>query len=217
MKQWLTLLIISTLTLGGCNGMDAKKQNAEEKLPDTTAFQDEFTREFIKSPEEMEDGYYLFESKTGGYTMSFPVNAKMDNMYYERNENYFETLIFGESIENENKDYVVEITFSEKGNTEWIESNLELLAASVKYNGDFKKYKNNNNDIYYAETTIKFNEQENGTNFVYLSFVNSRDSYKSIRFAYISKCLSDTQNCILETEKERAIAKKIVDSIIFNE
>lgn len=91
------------------------------------------------------------------------------------------------------------------------------MAASVKYNGDFKKYKNNNNDIYYAETTIKFNEKENGTNFVYLSFVNSRDSYKSIRFAYISKCLSDTQNCILQIEKERAIAKKIVDSIIFNE
>jgi len=76
MKQWLTLLIISTLILGGCDGMDAKKQNAEEKLPDTIAFQDEFTREFIKSPEEVEDGYYLFESKTGGYTMLFPVNAK---------------------------------------------------------------------------------------------------------------------------------------------
>jgi len=39
-------------------------------------------------------------------------------MYYERNENYFESLIFGESIENENKDFVVEITFSEKENTE---------------------------------------------------------------------------------------------------
>jgi len=210
MKHMLKFVIL-LIVLSGCSNSENKN------IPNTTAFQDEFTREFIKSPEEVENGYYLFESKTGRYSMLFPVNAKMDNMYYERNENYFETLIFGESIEDENKDFVVEITFSEKGNTEWIESNLELLAASVKYNGDFKKYKNNNNDIYYAETTIKFNEKENGTNFVYLSFVNSRDSYKSIRFAYISKCLSDTQNCILQTEKERATAKKIVDSIIFNE
>ncbi|MDL4840514.1 hypothetical protein QQS35_08660, partial [Aquibacillus sp. LR5S19] len=70
-KQILPLVIILVI-LGGC-------QLKEAQLPETKAFQDEFTREFMDSTEEVKDGYYLFRSKTDGYTMLFPENAEMDS------------------------------------------------------------------------------------------------------------------------------------------
>lgn len=60
-------------------------QDADPKdLPDTIAMQDDFTREFMASAEEIEEGYYLFESKTAGYTMLYPVNSKQSKMSYEK-------------------------------------------------------------------------------------------------------------------------------------
>ena len=82
----------------GCKDMNDEQNLTEidaQKLPDTVALQDDFTREFIASPEEVEEGYYLFESKTGGYTMWYPKNAKLDQTFYKIMIKY---LTFGQSL-----------------------------------------------------------------------------------------------------------------------
>ena len=61
-------------------------------LPDVMAFQDDFTREFMASTKKVEDGYYLFESKTGGYTMWYPEDASIDKGAYERKKELLRAL-----------------------------------------------------------------------------------------------------------------------------
>ena len=48
-----------------------EKVSAED-LPDTRAMQDEFTRSFLKTTEEVEEGYYLFVSSIDHYEMYLP-------------------------------------------------------------------------------------------------------------------------------------------------
>ncbi len=75
-KQFIKLNLAFMLTLtAGCGTDSAGKAEKQEFIPKTKAFKDDFTSEFIKSPDETEDGYYTFVSKTKGYTMLFPVNA----------------------------------------------------------------------------------------------------------------------------------------------
>src|SRR5690625_781408 len=102
MKRLILLIFVVLLlmeeykNMGNTHGL----QDADPKdLPDTIAMQDEFTREFMASAEEEEEGYYLFESKTGGYTMLYSVNSKLDDIYYEKRHDSFETLHFGEGKE----------------------------------------------------------------------------------------------------------------------
>lgn len=55
-------------------------QNTEE-LPDTVAFQNEFTKSFLESSEEVNKGHYLFKSETEGFTVHFPINASWTKLY----------------------------------------------------------------------------------------------------------------------------------------
>src|SRR5690625_6755165 len=83
-------------------------QDADPKdLPDTIAMQDDFTRGFMASTEEEEEGYYIFESKTGGYTMLYPVNSNLGQIYYKKVNESFKTLHFGESKERSKVTYFI--------------------------------------------------------------------------------------------------------------
>src|SRR5690625_5314088 len=106
MKRLILLMFLVLLFMGGCKNVKNNQdlQDADPKdLPDTIAMQDEFTREFMASAEEEEEGYYLFESKTGGYTMFHPINSKQSRTYYEKRHDSFETLHFGESKKRDRK------------------------------------------------------------------------------------------------------------------
>src|SRR5699024_4152405 len=97
-RAYLSVFTFIILFIGGCGLMGKKDiSNMDPKdLPDVTAFQDDFTREFMTSTEDVEEGYYLFESKTGGYTMWYPEEATMDKHLYERKKKHFERLQFAE-------------------------------------------------------------------------------------------------------------------------
>src|SRR5690625_330531 len=103
MIRTILLMLLVLLLLGGCkdikNNEDLKNANPKD-IPDTTAMQDDFTRDYMASAEEEEEGYYLFESKTGGYTMLYPVNSNLDDIYYQKRHDSYEALHFGESKES---------------------------------------------------------------------------------------------------------------------
>ncbi|OHR73236.1 hypothetical protein HMPREF3291_20040 [Bacillus sp. HMSC76G11] len=72
--------------------MSKEKENGKtdaSTMPETEAIIDEFTREFMASSKEVEEGYYTFQSKTKGYTMLFPENAKISSGDYEQIENSY--------------------------------------------------------------------------------------------------------------------------------
>ncbi|UHA58891.1 hypothetical protein KDJ21_018965 [Metabacillus litoralis] len=72
-----------------------KKEADTKELPNTAAFQDEFTRSLLDSPEEVKEGYYLFKSKTGGYSMLWPKNAVTDGPpFYQRTKIVLKKLFF---------------------------------------------------------------------------------------------------------------------------
>jgi len=77
MRKTAFFLLCILLLIGGCSNKENVKSN-EDNFPKTEAFRDPFTRDFIVSPKEIEDGFYLVKSGTDGFTMLFPVNIRME-------------------------------------------------------------------------------------------------------------------------------------------
>src|SRR5690625_852747 len=66
MKRLILLMFLVLLLMGGCKNMKNNQdlQDADPKdLPDTIAMQDDFTREFMASAEEEEEGYIYLSQK----------------------------------------------------------------------------------------------------------------------------------------------------------
>ncbi|MGM9949956.1 MAG: hypothetical protein ACI33P_07500 [Lysinibacillus sp.] len=80
-KLYMLIFLSGALLIGGCGKKEADNQETvqeEQQSSTSLALQDDFTKEFIPSTEEAEEGYYTFESGVGGYTTLYPVNAVMD-------------------------------------------------------------------------------------------------------------------------------------------
>lgn len=154
MRKILFICISITILLAGCNLLSFEKDISEmdpKDLPDVPVFQDDFTREFMASTEEVEDDYYVFQSKTGGYTMMYPRDAKMNPRYYEINNEYFESIRFGSDHEEITGDtYSVRMMYykGEKAKDhKRVQRHLDNL---IDYNGDYEKTEYQDKIIYYA-------------------------------------------------------------------
>ncbi|MDL4842637.1 hypothetical protein [Aquibacillus rhizosphaerae] len=195
-KQILPLIIIMVI-LGGC-------QLKEAKLPETKAFQDEFTREFMDSTEEVKDGYYLFRSKTEGYTMLFPKNAVISKRSYERNKSPFESITFEDYSKKENYYFKYDVSFTSYGEDS-IENSLEILSDSLDYSGDFKKITDENKLIYYAKKKQNF-EADNRSRTVYffLSYIVPKGGSVGIEYTYSASCYDELNSvCDVKPEEEK--------------
>src|SRR5690625_1020518 len=141
MKRLILLMFLVLLFMGGCKNMQNNQnlQDADPKdLPDTIAMQDEFTREFMASAEEEEEGYYLFESKTGGYTMFHPINSKQSRTYYEKRHDSFETLHFGEGKEVSEVPYAIRSTYNYGKIADRLSTHSKLLCNTIDYDGEYE-------------------------------------------------------------------------------
>src|SRR5699024_4196167 len=125
------------LFIGGCWLMSEKdiSEMDTKDLTNVTDFQDDFTREFMKSTEEVDDGYYLFESKTGGYTMWYPEDAVMNKGYFERTKDTYERVSFGTEANKDksNIPYSVVATYDHFHKGKESERLLNLLSKYVNY------------------------------------------------------------------------------------
>lgn len=97
--KFIVALFMTIFVLGGCamnNDKESKSSSANEakEFPEVTAFQDEFTREFLESTEPTKEGYYPFLSKTNAYKMDFPENMTISEKSYNIGpDNRSETVI----------------------------------------------------------------------------------------------------------------------------
>ncbi|WP_203289220.1 hypothetical protein [Metabacillus sp. cB07] len=213
MKKVLLLCLTTMLAFTGGCGMSKEKDNGkveQQSMPETEAFKDEFTREFMKSTEETEEGFYTFESKTRGYTMLFPINAIISTMDYEQIKTAYEALSYSEDVDDENISYFMTVIFENSSDTDDIQINLGILSDVSGYEGDYKKYTS-------AEKTIYFGEKRNEEDgyYSYIAYIKSDVSNKAVSLTYNSNCLDDGNSCELPGLSEKEKIKKIVDSINF--
>ncbi|HEY4553965.1 MAG TPA: hypothetical protein VIG80_12270 [Bacillaceae bacterium] len=206
----LSMMIILLSGLGGC-GLPAA-----DKPPNTHAFNDHFTRGFMDSPKEVEDGYYLFRSKTNGYTMLFPVEGEMSDMSYEREKDHFELLDFGESLEGKNISYNIQVIFENSAINQSLSGNLELLSGSIDYDGEYDQFKHNGKTFYYGERVHEI-QGENNDVYNYFSFIKSEYTDKGIQFIGSSTCTDRSKPCKAESNEVKEIIMKIMKSIEFQD
>lgn len=221
MKKIIQLsLVFMLIFTGGC-GMSKEKENGKidaSSMPETEAFKDEFTREFMASSKEVEEGYYTFQSKTKGYTMLFPVNATIASTSYDSQEDFFETYNFGEGVKKSNLSRYVTITYEDKPTTKNIEFNLDMLSEHAGYETSFEKIKNDENLIYYGKGSQTINDTETKKKadfYGYFGYIQSQKNEKGIQFFYEVTCMDADQSCEIDVKKEEENALLIMNSIDF--
>ncbi|WP_051865550.1 hypothetical protein [Metabacillus indicus] len=205
MRGIITLILTCLLLISSSCSKDSLPR---ERLPDTEAFKNEFTRGFMASAEETEDGYYTFESKTNGYTMLFPVNATISTMDYEQIKTAYEALSYSEDVDDENISYFMTVNFENSSDTDDIQINLGILSDVSGYEGDYKKYTNADKTIYFGE---KRNEEDGY--YLYIAYIKSDISNKAVSLTYNSNCLDDGNSCELPGLSEKEKIKRIVESV----
>ena len=207
-------MIASLLFIGGCQ---------VDTYPEVPAFEDEFTREFLPSTEEVEEGYYLFESKTGGYQMLFPENARVSKFGYERNGDGFEFLRYDHPYDNDQIYVRHTLTYNihEREDFERILNiRLKLLSERVGYDGDYEKLETPDKDIYYAHS-IQNVKVDNESHSVLRTFayIVPKEGMFTLEFTHSSSCNREIEaiNCPIDPEEQKEDAFKMMESVKFNE
>ncbi|MCR6112255.1 hypothetical protein HXA35_18145 [Bacillus sp. A301a_S52] len=198
LKFMLIHMMLLMVIMGGC----------DVNVPDTRAFQDEFTSEFMQSTTETEEGYYTFESGTGGYTMLFPVEGQIDEGTYYNQNDVNEILRFGVQNEKSNMTSGFKLIYEERGLTERIEINLNMLSSRVGYDGEYDVFQHNNNTYYYAKREL------NDINaYIIFGYIKADSDKKGVKFINRLSCLDE--NCKINIEDEEENFKTLIKSIKF--
>jgi hypothetical protein len=202
------IILLLTIVLGMTSGCGMSID--QEPLPESRAFKDEFTREFIKSTEETEEGYYTFESKTKGYTMLFPENGKISMGDYEQIDTSYEALSFAEKIDQDNVTYFITINFEETSHAKNTSMFTKQLSAATGYSGEYTPYKLEDKTIYYGEHT----DSDSGLYF-YNAYIFSNESDKGIRFVFSGRCIDEPKSCEPSPSVIKDRIKRVTESITF--
>lgn len=206
-------LLSSVLFLGGCGGM-VNQNNSTSSIedPDTAAFKDEFTQEFLVSNEEVVEGYYLFESATNGYQFHFPINGYIEKEVYERNGEGFESVSFFNNQTEENLRMYFRIIYENGDRTNDIDLNLELLSSMVDYEGDYEEYSIDDNTFYYGENVTEY---EGHKNFIYFTYIKPNSMDKGVSFMADVSCEDISKACTPNDTLIKDRIKEIMHSFDF--
>lgn len=219
LKKYFIYLIfcISVLVIGGC-GMTGNEKVEKEKVvgsaPETRALQDEFTKEFLTSGEEVQEGYYQFKSKTDGFTMLFPKDGEVSSASYERNENLYESFSFGENKEDENLAFYYMVTYEDRPITNDVDANLSLLSSYANYEGDYEEFEENGHTFYYAEDVY---EVDGDKAYNYFTYIKSNNSDQAVRFFARSSCKDFAEECSPEQDSIKDKFLMMMKSVSFLE
>ncbi|WP_083584346.1 hypothetical protein [Bacillus weihaiensis] len=195
-----------------------KKEVDSMELPNTKAFQDEFTRSLLDSPEEVEEGYYLFESDTGGYSMLWPKDATTDGSpFYQRNGDGYEKIIYSDASIEDNYHYSYTTTYETYGEN-LIDSILTTLSGSVGYTGEYKTIETEKTRIYYGKLQEKLKvDDRSATSYNFFSYIVSKDSQKGIEYIYSVNCYDElNRECNIDPKIEENTALYLMKNVSFN-
>lgn len=176
-----------------------------EELPDVTAFQDEFTREFMTSTIEISDGYYELTSKTNGYTLPFPGDVYIDQMHYEKAKEHFESIKFeGKSEKHTGESYTGYVMYENPTKPDDLVVKLSSVKNALKYDGEFQEEKLDKITHHYAQQKYVLSDKESSV-FYFFGVVESNSSNQYISYRYAVRCPDEEKGCDYDLE---AIEKK---------
>lgn len=179
--------------------------------PDTAAFQDEFTSQFLVKNAETPDGFHLFESGTGKYTMLFPDNYVMsDGSYYKKKgvksgelntENVF---LRQDGISPKEDDLAkgINLLLKPDGNNV-VDIILDRMLEDIHASGETKveTYKDTNIKVYFAVNTDKYKTEDGNINIYFYSygFILDENSSQAIYFELEQTCFhSNDKKCAID-------------------
>src|SRR5690625_4118114 len=216
MRLFIFSCTIFFLFLAGCDSSEKDISKMDPgKLPNLPAFQDDFTREFMGSIDEIEDGFYLFKSKTGKYTIMYPGNAKMQRTFYGfTGENYEKLRYAGGDEEVTGATYTVDLSFKHNKDTIRFDTHLSVVSRGVRYEGEFEKIETDDTEIYFAKNTIPVDGERIGS-YNFFGVVKSKESNKTLNYNYMVYCERDAKSCDYDIEGIEKHVKKLMRSVTF--
>ena len=204
------------ILVAGCNTSqgESQKATADMKIPDTIAYKDDFTRKYLNSNKEIIKGFYSFKSMTKGYTMQFPVNAKVSQEGLALNSDVFESFRFSEENSTGNPVYNYKITYENRPITSEVELNLALLSNDVGYKGNYEQFDHEGKTYNYAKTVQK---DEKGITYRYFSYIKSIQSDKAISYVMSFTEGDSSENGKPKPEELEGKFLNMIKSIDFSE
>ncbi|MFJ5770915.1 hypothetical protein [Psychrobacillus sp. NPDC093180] len=192
------------------NGKDIKPSEMQvEDLPNVRALQDEFTRSFIESTEEVEPGYYSFLSGTKRYRMLFPKEGAIHQGYGVKDDQ-FEGFLMS-TINDNGTDSQIKINYYANESIENVPVVLEILEGRVNQKLEFEKITSESSEVYYAP--IEFEPDVFGI----AALVVSLNGEGSVQIVYDTQCKNDKNECQQIKEKEVDKMVHLVKSVEFIE
>jgi len=208
-KRWLISLCM-IIFLVGC----AELTKDLSKVP---AFQDEFTREFMASKKEVSEGYYLFESKTVGYTVPFPGDARIDEIHYEKVGNVFESIKFGsESEKHTGESYTVYMMYENPTRPDSLEVQLSSVVNALNYDGDFEEKEYENITHYFARQKYVLSSGDSSV-YYFFGVVSSNPTNQYISYRYAVRCPDERTGCNYDLDTIEQAIEKMMTSLKFKE
>ncbi|HEY4549605.1 MAG TPA: hypothetical protein VIG98_04940 [Bacillus sp. (in: firmicutes)] len=213
--QFVTFVIM-IIVVAGCNTSkgESQKATADMKIPDTIAYKDDFTRKYLNSKKEVIKGFYRFNSMTKGYTMQFPVNAKVSQEELALNSDVFESFRFNEVDRKENLVYDYKITYENRPITSNVDLNLALLSRDVGYEGNYEQFDHEEKTYYYAKIVKK---DKKIITYRYFSYIKSSQSDKAISYVMSFAEDDSSENRKPKPEKLEEKFLNMIKSIDFSE
>jgi hypothetical protein len=204
------------IVVAGCNTSkgESQKATADMKIPDTIAYKDDFTRKYLNSKKEVIKGFYRFNSMTKGYTMQFPVNAKVSQEELALNSDVFESFRFNEVDRKENLVYDYKITYENRPITSNVDLNLALLSRDVGYEGNYEQFDHEEKTYYYAKIVKK---DKKIITYRYFSYIKSSQSDKAISYVMSFAEDDSSENRKPKPEKLEEKFLNMIKSIDFSE
>ena len=179
------ILFIVGCEIGNEKPITNPEKVSTEDLPDTRAMQDEFTRRFLKSTEEVEDGYYSFVSGIDRYEMYLPKSGLIgEEGYYGKNGS--EQFIIG--IEEEDYEVGITIEYVDYPRNEDIDTSLSIVEGKMDEKLDFEKVTQDGSEGYYARFT-------HHDLFGYSAYIQNTNGSGGIFITYSIQCKETTTEC----------------------
>ncbi|MBA4538833.1 hypothetical protein H1Z61_17315 [Bacillus aquiflavi] len=197
--------------------MEKKEQSLLPKdmdpkdLPKGRAFEDEFTRSFLQSTEEMMPGYYPFLSQNGKYTMAFPREGLTNERAYASRENQESLNI---AVWEEDADIFADIqvkyySYFNPGHEDIDKGALEAMMGTEL---NFEEVKGDGQTLYVSFFQDEKEAESDDDIYGYVGYLQNDRDAGGIDLLYQSFC---QKNCEQLKEKDLKQAYKWITSVKF--
>ncbi|ASN06091.1 hypothetical protein [Virgibacillus necropolis] len=172
-------------------------KNSEE-IPDVRAFNDEFTRSFLKTKEETRPGYYLFVSGTDAYKMDFPRCGVIGERGYAKKDDSYEGYLIGVAEKGFESSIKINYYSSNKEGNENID--LEMLNSQFN-NLTFEKISLQDRNLFLASF-----EESDGI-YGYVGYIQNEIKNGGIQIIYETECMIPNKCTETKNEQREKIIK----------